>query len=796
MARHRQCFVSGPRLRTSALRFVAVSSFVGGTLVVGSGAAAAPTAGEPAGAVRSVPAFARVGAAGASTESRAHDAGLVPFWPDVVDTLEVASRRQRLEERLAARSGFSTVLPLGPEVAASRDLSDLLDRVAGVHIHSYGGVGDFSTASIRGSAAAHVQVLLDGVPLASARDGFSNLGLVPVALLDYAIVHQGAQTLHLAGPPAMGVVELQTPAAVATDPLLAFSHGSHGTWGARGHYGVSWKRASLFVAGQQRTTDGDFSYLNRNGTSLNAEDDHEVERQNNDHVDRAILWKNAFRPADDVTLGYTGQFSRREEGVPGTETIQTNTTRYELERTRHQVQLGWFPLVERARRFWGRARFEVTGFRDQSDDRFANPDGEVGLGRVDEEATLLHQGGHLGLEVPARFLGLAFQALHARSEETWRPHDRLRDLTEYERRRTNRTSLLSATWSGFGWRGQGGRARRSSGRGGSEHGGGGPGSGEHGSGEYGAGEHGGAQRASGVGSDEHARGGEGASWAGAFGVEVGYRWDAARDNYTGPTVFGRPPEPQPTHTSRFEAPTLGVRVPLVAGLSLQANRGKYLRRPTFPELFGANGVQDGNPALVDETGLQWDLGLRFRQSRLESNIVYFENVTNDQIVLLQNSQRTVKAHNLARTWARGVTSSGFFSLALPADLGWELEAQWTWQEAEDLGPSPTYRHKEIPYLPENETYARTSLRRGPFRAEYALRARSAVYRDRYNTEEKRAAAQTLHDLGAELDLAGRWATLRCEVQNLDDRQTHDIEGYPLPGRTVHVEVVLRPLAAR
>lgn len=663
------------------------------------------------------------------------DAGLVPYWPDVVDTLEVWSQRERLEERLAAQPGFSTVLPLGPEVSASRDLSDLLDRVAGVHIHSYGGVGDFSTASIRGSASAHVQVLLDGVPLASARDGFANLGLVPIALLDHAIVHQGAQTLHLAGPPAMGVVELRTPPAARTAPLVAFSQGSHGTWGARGHYGVGSEHASLFVAVQQRTTEGDYDYLDRRGTPFNIEDDREVARQNNDHVDRAVLGKGTFRPGGDVSLGYTGQLARREEGVPGTETIQTTTTRYELDRQRHQGELAWSPLLELDRRFLGRASLRLSAFHDRTDDRFANPDGEVGLGRVDEEAVLVHAGGDLGLELPFRFLGLDLHGLHARSEETWRPHDRLHDLAEYERRRTHRSSLLSATWSGRGL--------------------GGPG-------------------------------------FGAVALEVGYRWDAAHDNYTGPVVFGRPPEPQPRHTSRFEAPTLGARISLARGLSLQANRGKYLRRPTFPELFGSNGVQDGNPALVDESGLQWDVGLRFRRSRVETNVVYFESVTEDQIVLLQNSQRTVKAHNLARTWARGVTSSGFLAFALPAALSLELETQWTWQEAEDLGLSPTYRHKEIPYLPENETYARGALRRGFVRLEYSLRSRSAAYRDRYNTEAKRAAAQTLHDLGGELDLPGGRATLRVEVQNLDDRRAHDIEGYPLPGRTYHLEVILRP----
>ena len=110
------------------------------------------------------------------------------FWPDVVDTLDIVRSGVSPRELLDASPGFSSWIELGTAVPASHDLADLVARVEGVHVNSYGGLGAFSTATIRGSSSSQVQVVLDGVPLTSARDGMTNLGLIPLQVLDHARV--------------------------------------------------------------------------------------------------------------------------------------------------------------------------------------------------------------------------------------------------------------------------------------------------------------------------------------------------------------------------------------------------------------------------------------------------------------------------------------------------------------------------------------------------------------------------------------------------------------------------------
>ncbi|MEZ4648518.1 MAG: TonB-dependent receptor [Candidatus Eisenbacteria bacterium] len=654
------------------------------------------------------------------------------FWPDVVDTLEVVRSLVSARELLEDSPGFSTWIQLGPAVPASRDLADLIDEVEGVHVNSYGGIGAFSTASIRGSSASQVQVVLDGVPLTSARDGFTNLGLIPLQVLDHAIVHRGAQTLSLAGPPTAGVIQLFSPRASTTPLRLGFSLGSFDTRTTFGQWGTSKGPWGLLLTGQRRSTDGDFAYLDRKGTPANTDDDEVTTRSNNDHIDESFLWKTSYAPNRSVSLAYTGQRTDRDGGVPGTETIQTETTRYRSTRDRHQISIDARTAIPTLSPAWGRLSGSVQFFRDDTSDHFSNLDGEVGLGLADTESDLEKTGWETRIALPLVPAGVRIEAVHARDTETWTPYDRLHDIREYGRERSSRTTITSGRWTGL---------------------------------------------------DDH------------ITFDASYRWDRATDNYDGPTVFGRPPAAGPERTQRFEAPTFGFRLGLGHGLSLQGNRGRFLRWPTFPELFGQNGVQDGNPKLEPESGLQWDLGLGARGDHVGAVVAYFESVTDDEILLLQNSQRTVKAQNVDRTWARGVESSLETTASLPNEMTVRLSTNVTWQEAIDRGTGRAYRGKAVPYLPSVEGHGAVSLDAASWSAEYGITTRSDVYRDRYNSEEKQSPGHTLHRVSLQKGLFRGRAGLRFEVENLFDHRSQDVEGYPLPGRVYFLELSLEPFGS-
>ena len=87
--------------------------------------------------------------------------------PLLMDELTVQARRAGADIGTAA---FVEVVPV-ERGGGGVDLPLILDQAVGVKTRRYGGLGSFSTVSIRGSTAEQVQVFLDGVSLNQAMGG-------------------------------------------------------------------------------------------------------------------------------------------------------------------------------------------------------------------------------------------------------------------------------------------------------------------------------------------------------------------------------------------------------------------------------------------------------------------------------------------------------------------------------------------------------------------------------------------------------------------------------------------------
>ncbi len=137
----------------------------------------------------------------------------------------------------------------------SRELSELLAPAAGVQIRSTGGLGAYAEASLRGSAARHVQVLFDGIPLELAGGQAINLALFPTAVVDHANIYRGGAPLSL-GANGAGAIDLRPP--------------EHGVTGVQAGYGsfASWRSAALagweggLLSLGREVTDNDFPIRN------------------------------------------------------------------------------------------------------------------------------------------------------------------------------------------------------------------------------------------------------------------------------------------------------------------------------------------------------------------------------------------------------------------------------------------------------------------------------------------------------------------------------------------------------
>jgi len=271
-----------------------------------------------------------------------------------------------------------------------------------------------------------------------------------------------------------------------------------------------------------------------------------------------------------------------------------------------------------------------------------------------------------------------------------------------------------------------------------------------------------------------------------------WRWQRIRDNLPPvPALPWLPEEAGVEHVQDAVSPAVGASWQAVPGrVVVEAHWHRTVRQPTWIELFGQPGGLLGNRELAPERIAGGDLGVRWHWPRpgLAVRATAFAQGTDRTIIYYLAGPGMSRPVNIGRSRTRGI----------------ELEAAWrrgrldlaanaTWQRARDRGEEdPTYFDKALPYLSDRELHADLRCRVGGWRPGLTVIHQSANFRDRYNLASNRAPARTLWNLALERALRGgpggrgRTATFTAELMNVTGNQVHDVEGYPLPGRSVRL----------
>jgi len=265
------------------------------------------------------------------------------------------------------------------------------------------------------------------------------------------------------------------------------------------------------------------------------------------------------------------------------------------------------------------------------------------------------------------------------------------------------------------------------------------------------------------------------------------------------------------HGASF-TPQLGLLVRPLDGLAFKANVGRTFRPPDFSELFGDRGAIIGNSALIPESGLAWDTGVRLAGARKGEingslSLGYFWRHTWDAIVYVQNSQRTQVPTNFGEARVSGVEASGRLALWDTLDLA----ASVTWMDSVNLDPREAYLERQLPGVPRWEVWTEVALHWGSrLRLGYDLSHTSGNYWDATNWYL--SAPRSLHGLSLRVQPGQAWPFVELDLRNLLDETLQavprdplnpddgamavqpltDFAGYPLPGRSIMVTVGWSP----
>lgn len=229
--------------------------------------------------------------------------------PTLAETVVTATRITTRTDELV--SEVRVIDRAAIEASTARTLPELLAREAGVQFSSNGGLGQFSSVFIRGTAARHTILLVDGVRLGSATAGTPVWETLPVEAIERIEVLKGPASALYGSDGAGGVVQVFTRQARAGfHPYASVTTGSFGH--AKASTGVTGGEGALrYALGVQRMVERGFSSTSARALYSGYRADRDPFRQsaataslgyavNRDwSVDTSLLYSDAVSHFDD-----------------------------------------------------------------------------------------------------------------------------------------------------------------------------------------------------------------------------------------------------------------------------------------------------------------------------------------------------------------------------------------------------------------------------------------------------------------------------------------------------------------
>jgi len=231
---------------------------------------------------------------------------------------DITVQAERINESTQDPPAFVEIIEMDRFQGRMISTEEAISQAAGVNVRSFGGLGATATVSVRGSSSEQVAVYVDGVRLNGTVGGGVDLSAIPAAqIARIEVIRGGASALY--GEGAMGgainIVTRKGSAQPRTTSSLAA--GSTNTWQlAAGHSrgGETW---DMLVGGSLLHSDGNYSFRNDNGTSLDESDDFTDTRINNELDARQLLLRGVWRPTARIDLAVHNDLYVSESGVPG-----------------------------------------------------------------------------------------------------------------------------------------------------------------------------------------------------------------------------------------------------------------------------------------------------------------------------------------------------------------------------------------------------------------------------------------------------------------------------------------------
>jgi len=242
---------------------------------------------------------------------------------DSAEIGEVVVQGQSEAQSAEKPSAFASVIRPDDYRDQLTTLPELLSDQVGVFVQSFGGLGQLSTVSIRGSTAEQVSVYIDGIKINTAQGGAVDFSTIPLGAIDRVEILRGGASSQFGSDAIGGVINIVTKRAQPKYSLeLKYSEGSFFTIQTHEGFAKRFGKVGLVIDHTHFSSDGDFPFLSSGvqfagGGQIGG--GQEFTRLHNGFVNEGFLAKVDAELSEKWRLDFLNDFFFTTRDEPGTE---------------------------------------------------------------------------------------------------------------------------------------------------------------------------------------------------------------------------------------------------------------------------------------------------------------------------------------------------------------------------------------------------------------------------------------------------------------------------------------------
>lgn len=271
----------------------------------------------------------------------------------------------------------------------STTVAEVIEAETGIQVRQAGGLGSYSTVSLRGASEQQVMVFVDGLPLNQAAGGGVDLGRLDLGQVEAIEIYRGRTPVEFGLAAPGGAINIRTRRAQGGTSKNSVetgigSFGAHtarfDSLGSRGN----WDHA-LVLHGHR--SENDFEYVNKNRPFDPADPRRErAEQRNNADSDRyGLLARLGYRADSRQRLEGSISWLDQDQGLPSFNNAAN--TRSRLQTEDQLLQLRWSGFSDQPEGWARRVRLFQRRLDEDYDDRAS----QIGLGgQLNRDRTSSH----------------------------------------------------------------------------------------------------------------------------------------------------------------------------------------------------------------------------------------------------------------------------------------------------------------------------------------------------------------------------------------------------------------------